>query len=345
MTLSDAARLATYPHPYPSGWYRVADEVDVLDGKPLPVTALGEELIVFRGRDSGRVAVLDAHCPHMGAHLGAGGKVLGDCVVCPFHEWTFDAEGRVADVPWLDEPPRKVRLQQWPTRIVHGMIWIYYDAGDPGRGQPPYEPEPVPDIADGTLVRRGEHKARDVAMHLVEFAENSVDFQHFSRLHGDMLIPWTSRKVPFIKIAHDASWAPDPDRPHVAVFRDSAHLVVAGRHLPRTGADATITFFGPGGVAWFRFEIPDVGTLVMAHTHTPIEPMRQRVRFTWFAPRRMPRLLVSYVIGTWIAQWHQDLEVWENKVYHHKPAVVRGDGPIHRLRTWHRQLYPTEVTP
>ena len=54
--------------------------------------------------------------------------------------------------------------------------------------------------------------------------------------------------------------------------------------------------------------------------------------------------------GTWIAPWRQDPEVWDNEVrdnevYHHKPAVVRGDGPIHRLRTWHRQLYPTEVTP
>ncbi|CAF4939253.1 unnamed protein product, partial [Rotaria socialis] len=32
-------------------------------------------------------------CPHMGAHLGVGGKIRhGTCIECPFHGWTFDGE-------------------------------------------------------------------------------------------------------------------------------------------------------------------------------------------------------------------------------------------------------------
>ena len=334
------SRTASYPPPYPRGWYRVANLEDIRPDRPFRVTAFGRELVVFRARTSGEVGVLDAYCPHLGAHLGAGGKVRGDCIVCPFHHWSFGVDGRLEDVPWLDAPPKKIRQRAWPARVVHDMVWVFHDGARGGRGAPPaYEPEAIPEIASGAMVCRGSHHARDVRMHIVEFAENSVDFQHFSRLHGDMLVPWTNLRVPLIRVAHEASWEPDPARPHVATFRDAAHLTLLGRALPRSGARATITVFGPGSINIFRFEIPGAGEIVMFHTHTPVEPLLQRVYFRWYAPRRMPRLLVSYVVGSWIAQWAQDLEVWENKRYEDRPCVVRGDGPVHRLRQWYRQFY------
>jgi phenylpropionate dioxygenase-like ring-hydroxylating dioxygenase large terminal subunit len=30
--------------------------------------------------ESGELHVLEAHCKHLGAHIGHGGKVVGDCV-------------------------------------------------------------------------------------------------------------------------------------------------------------------------------------------------------------------------------------------------------------------------
>ena len=50
------------------------------------------------------VFVTDAYCPHLGAHLGFGGKVEGDCIKCPFHEWKFQGEdGKVAEVPYAQK--------------------------------------------------------------------------------------------------------------------------------------------------------------------------------------------------------------------------------------------------
>ncbi|WP_425436809.1 Rieske 2Fe-2S domain-containing protein [Mycobacterium rhizamassiliense] len=34
---------------------------------------------------SGLARAIEAYCPHLGAHLGHGGKVLGDELHCPFH--------------------------------------------------------------------------------------------------------------------------------------------------------------------------------------------------------------------------------------------------------------------
>ena len=63
------------PPPMPNGWYALAaSERRGARASPSTVIALERELVLFRGED-GSVHVLDAHCPHMGAHLG-GGEVL-----------------------------------------------------------------------------------------------------------------------------------------------------------------------------------------------------------------------------------------------------------------------------
>jgi aminopyrrolnitrin oxygenase len=51
----------------------------------------GRELVVFRGQD-GRVGALDARCPHLGSNLTAG-RVIRDCIECPYHHFRFDREG------------------------------------------------------------------------------------------------------------------------------------------------------------------------------------------------------------------------------------------------------------
>lgn len=65
------------------------------------VSALGLNLSVFRGSDSGQVFVTDAYCPHLGADLSAGGKVKQDQIECPFHLWRFDGRsGKCVDIPY-----------------------------------------------------------------------------------------------------------------------------------------------------------------------------------------------------------------------------------------------------
>jgi hypothetical protein len=41
---------------------------------------------------------------------------------------------------------------------------------------------------------------------------------------------------------------------------------------------------------------------------------------------------VWYVVGNWIAQWKNDISIWENKVWQLKPILVKEDGPVQKLR-------------
>jgi cholesterol 7-dehydrogenase len=338
---SDAARASTYPPPYPDSWYVLARSEEV-GSRPLEVEALGRRFVVFRSDVDGRVAVLDADCPHLGASLG-GGTVRDGCIQCPFHQWRFRPDGTVAAVPYRDRVPSSVRTRSWVVEEAYGSVFVYFSSADAERGrapEPPYRLPRYPEIDDGRFVYRGSYDPRVVRMHLLEFAENSADFRHFAPLHGEMFIPWTSMRVPGITVVHEASWEPDPREPHVAWFRDRAHLEILGREVPRSGADAAIEFVGPGGVVVFTFDVPDFGGAIMFQSHTPLGPMAQQVRFTWFAERRMPRLIASYVIGNWISQWREDVPIWERKVYRRKPMLLPSDGPMHQLRRWYSQFYP-----
>ena len=78
--------------PFPAvfnGWYFVAysDELPVRGVQPLHY--FGVDLVVYRD-DDGVAHVLDAHCPHLGAHLGHGGLVCGPALRCPFHGWRWN---------------------------------------------------------------------------------------------------------------------------------------------------------------------------------------------------------------------------------------------------------------
>ena len=71
---------------------------------------------LYRGED-GDAHVLDAHCPHLGAHLAVGGKVEGECLRCPFHGWLFEGDdGRCVEIPYGEGEriPAKARARAYP---------------------------------------------------------------------------------------------------------------------------------------------------------------------------------------------------------------------------------------
>jgi phenylpropionate dioxygenase-like ring-hydroxylating dioxygenase large terminal subunit len=72
-----------YPMPIPFGWYVVDYATDLKAGEVKSVRYFGQDQVLFR-TTNGEVSMLDAYCPHLGAHLGHGGIVNGECIECPF---------------------------------------------------------------------------------------------------------------------------------------------------------------------------------------------------------------------------------------------------------------------
>ncbi len=335
------ARGDTYREGHPSGWYRVLALDEMKPGDVRALDCLDKNLVVYRGRTDGKYRVMDAHCPHQGASL-AGGEVKGDKLVCPFHHWCFTGDGKLAKIPNTDRLPR-VGVRSYPVREHYGMLWMFHDVSGEALAEPPYEPERLPDVDDGTLVYRGQYAPDDVGMHISEFVENSVDFQHFAVLHGQMTLPWTQIKIPGVEIQHEPGWEVDEEHPHKAYFLDFACLKWRGKAHRSSGAHAKITLFGPGGTVWFRFSLPELGDVLLFQTHLPKTRLRQQIRFRWYADKKVPRPLVWYVVGHWISQWRADVEIWENKVFRERPVLIPLDGPVHKMRRWYKQFYESHV--
>lgn len=290
---TEARRLKSYPHPFPTGWYRLADSASLGHGEVRQMECLGREFVLRRGES----AEIEITC------------VAGPC----------------------------------PAREIHGQILMFFQDGEAGRNAGAAAPYPAARIAEvdsGDFVYRGSYDAGRVRMHIIEFAENSADFAHFQPVHGRMRIPWTQIPVPGVRIDHGAGWKLDPERSWVSYFLNSAALEIFGKRFEGVGGNARVMFYGPASMVYFRFDIPRMGEIEMIQSHLPLRPLEQQVNFRWFADRRIPRLLVSYVVGNWISQWRRDVTIWENKIYREKPALAASDGPVYRMRRWYRQFLP-----
>ena len=91
------------------GWHIVALSQELAKGDVKALHYFNEDLVLFRG-DSGEAVILDAYCPHLGAHLaGTGSRVVGDTIRCPFHGWQFDCSGSCTAIPYANKIPDRAR--------------------------------------------------------------------------------------------------------------------------------------------------------------------------------------------------------------------------------------------
>ncbi|CAG2165831.1 unnamed protein product [Oppiella nova] len=162
------------PH-YPNGWFSVLESRDLRVNQIKPISAFGVDLVVYREL-TGKVHVLDAYCPHLGANLGIGGRVVGDSVRCPFHGWTFNGKGVCTQVPGLEcmsshvmlnnqciqqlfvlhltkgSNLPKVQIKVWECVEENGFIFVWHHSD---QQKPDWFPIPIPEVRDSKLVYRG----------------------------------------------------------------------------------------------------------------------------------------------------------------------------------------------
>lgn len=169
---------------YPSSWWAFGFSHEVRTGEVVPLRALERDLMLWRDM-AGTLHCHSAVCPHLGANIGYGGRVVDDAVRCPFHGYRFDRDGAVcARVEESDRAPRRLSLERFVVRERYGAIYLWNGSGAPDHDVPGLDqvfPE-RPDLAEHDVA------AFHVAFHLPfaakHFAENVADANHFGATHG-----------------------------------------------------------------------------------------------------------------------------------------------------------------
>ncbi len=98
-------------------WHPVLLAKD-LKNKPVGVKVLGEPIVLFRTPNG--VGAVHDRCPHRGAKLSAG-HVENGKVVCPYHLWCFDKEGKGQSPV---NPKMRPFTQAFDVAEHAGLFWV-----------------------------------------------------------------------------------------------------------------------------------------------------------------------------------------------------------------------------
>jgi phenylpropionate dioxygenase-like ring-hydroxylating dioxygenase large terminal subunit len=159
-------------------WFVILESREIPVQGVIGVTRLGEKLALWRD-STGNPHALSDQCPHRGAAL-SGGKVLGDCLQCPFHGFQFDSYGVSRLVPANGKaalPPKALHTRSYALREKFGYIWLWW-----GEQRDSYPELPWFDDLDPSFSFTAD-KAHWKA-HYSRAIENQLDVFHLAFVHA-----------------------------------------------------------------------------------------------------------------------------------------------------------------
>ena len=155
----------------------MSSELPERDGAPVRVRLMGENLIAFRVT-SGKIGLIQNHCPHRGASLFFG-RNEEEGLRCVYHGWKYSCEGHCVDMPSEPEESNfksKIHATAYPCVERNDIIWTYMG--------PRQTPPPLPDI-EPNMLPRGEYAVQKVLRECNWFQglEGDIDTSHLGFLH------------------------------------------------------------------------------------------------------------------------------------------------------------------
>lgn len=259
----------------------LSEEVPEIDGKPIRVRLLGENLVAFRDSD-GRVGVVDEKCPHRKASMALGRNE--ECGLrCLYHGWKIDVDGNVVEMP--SEPAEsklaeKVKVKAYKTHEAAGFIWVYMgdQSAVPDFEPPVFQPEPSTKIAIGKAV---------INCNWAQILEGAIDSAHSSTLHSTDMVPARKTNAE----ADESLWyRPSTDRaPRLQIETTPFGFRYAAIRRPIKDAKThdyvrTTLFIAPHTV-----QIPPNNRYNIAIVHVPIDDTHTAFHFiAWGNPETTP---------------------------------------------------------
>jgi len=96
-------------------WVPTIDDDKVREGTSVPVYPKGVGVLLLRV--GGQLFAIANKCAHMACPL-EGGKLDGDVITCPCHDWRFN----VRSGQFLDAP--ELKIDTFATRVEDGKVLV-----------------------------------------------------------------------------------------------------------------------------------------------------------------------------------------------------------------------------
>ena len=187
-----------------NAWYVAAWAHELIPGKIISRTLLGEPVALFR-QSSGLPAALLDRCPHRFAPLSAG-VLSNDQVMCRYHGLTFDAQGRCVINPH-GPAQQGLGVRSWPVHDAHRATWIWM--GNAAEADPALIP-PLNYLGDAPETAFSSGQLLSGCGHYELFSDNILDLSHTDYLHpttlGGGAITKTKQKIEEKEDYLEVSW-------------------------------------------------------------------------------------------------------------------------------------------
>lgn len=304
--------------PYPNGWFAACFSHELKRGAVLIRPLMEREIVLYRTQ-SGLVRVIEPYCPHMGAHLGHGGRVEGENLVCPFHRLKFGPEGGCVHTGRAGPTPR-MALTARHAREHNGLVftWVHHE------GHSPSWELPVHDMSGWSRPAFVHHEQEG---YFQNSGENSVDVIHFDTIHRFGQPEMSARVVD-----------------NQLEVRMSATLMGKPMFLHLTNYDAA-TMYG-------HFTVPSLGLQAVVRAYsTPNTRLRWSLRIvTTLKVERFARwpagvrsalyALMKPLAGVWSDRTsHQDTRIWDHRGLPGSFKLMAEERPAALYQRWVSQFY------
>lgn len=327
------AKTADYdlgPFTYPRGWLMVAASSSVTS-LPSEGRFFGGDVVLYRG-DSGRAVMLNAYCPHMGAHLAVGPtgatarhcvQVIGDSIRCPNHGWKFGADGRCNEIPYSPIAiPETLRIKSWRLEERGGCVFVWHDEEG---GEPTYELPALAEVSDPRWICGPIEEMGVWNSHAIELAEHGVDKIHLANVHG-------ADRVVFHQVTFSA---------HRAQTTSHTASLLPGQ----TEEMVSVTHSRYCGPGFLLAEMEGEQPAILQFCHTPVDDgsvrawHRVMLRIKGDTPAEADHAMLRMIGEISRDAFEQDLHIFQRKLPTLRAVQIPGDPPFRQYRKWYSQFY------
>lgn len=334
--LEDNPRFTGFPHTVlPTGWFQIAWSDALKPGDVIPLKYFKRDLVLYRS-ESGKPVLMSAFCPHMGAHLGHGGVVKGEGIMCPFHGWEWGEDGRNQLCPSIGTPSPAANKKTIPWSVAesNGMIFAWHDV----LGRAPLWPHPPE--------RRHERDYLPIFPHCVfgwknvrskpQYGiENVVDIDHLLTVHKNRMLPRIRTEEHLPEMVEEGHIFRLVRKPPMHQTECHGTGVIQITFIPNPAAPHRM----PALVFACQTPIDDDHVDIFGCVHVEQDPNVADAEPGVPAGNALKRVIEQR------NQAERDVPIWENQIYLHRPAYTPLEAPLFvRMREFAKQFYP-EVVP
>ena len=349
------------PFDWQRQWYPMLVDTQTDKSRPHKATLLGVNIVLWHDGENWHAA--NDLCPHRLAPMSEGRVEKDGTLLCSYHGWRFDGEGRCVHIPQATpfEQARALASERSclrgvrPVQVVHDVVWVWgereggADVSLRAAGTPPRVLEDFVH-AEKSKGITGVWAMRDLPYGFEYFIENTTDSSHVPVSHHGIVGNRYRDAKPF-------DWervSPSDDDDVQA--HDLKYRLLPPDILDPTNAES-LHHFQPPCLMKLQTQSVEGGRSILALYATPTKPGWTRALVNTltmpnddgsypegFGPAGVGPFHVAKFVPTWLLHMMQTKFIQQDAVFLHHQEQTVADEKRRSGVDWHQACFiPTPV--